>query len=214
MWCCRAFCLKRKESEKRKEVSSAVNHRNNCDIKNAKHLDNTEEDINLQKPLKHHNGNKCSTQECSNEETLSRKCSETLNRSRDEIEASTDTTNDDVLENNGIHSDIEADKTHQSKNLELEASEVDIEDNFIAFSELDDIPLIDDNQSIDEVSSLVEKIKTGRPKFLSGNTPSGLYFNPMGLDSPDVFKLRAPIVSCENILTPGISSDQLLGKQI
>ena len=65
-----------------------------------------------------------------------RKCPETLNQSRDEIEASTEATNDDVLENNGIHSDIEADKTHQSKNLELEASEVDIEDNFIAFSEL------------------------------------------------------------------------------
>ena len=62
-----------------------------------------------------------------------RKCLETLNQSRDEIEAS---TNDDVQENNDIHSDIEADKTHQSKILELEASEVDIEDNFIAFSEL------------------------------------------------------------------------------
>ena len=32
--------------------------------------------------------------------------------------------------------------------------------NFLLFS--DDIPLIDDNQSIDEVSSLVEKIKTGQ----------------------------------------------------
>ena len=59
----------------------------------------------------------------------------------------------------------------------------------------DDIPLIDDSHSIDEVSLLVEKIKTNRPNFLHGNSPaSGFYFNPLGLDSPDIFKLRAPLV--------------------
>ena len=105
----------------------------------------------------------------------------------------------------------------------------------------DDIPLIDDSHSIDEVSLLVEKIKTNRPNFLHGNSPaSGFYFNPLGLDSPDIFKLRAPLVShsqiipetfltkttrkrifisffqvsCENILTPGISSELLIAKQI
>ena len=78
----------------------------------------------------------------------------------------------------------------------------------------DDIPLIDDNQSMDEVSVMVEKMKTSRPKFLAGSHPSGYYFNPLGLDSPDVFHLRAPLVSCENILTPGISTELLLAKQI
>ena len=118
---------------------------------------------------------------------------------------------------------------------------------------LDDIPLIDDSHSIDEVSLLVEKIKANRPMLLHGNSPaSGFYFNPLGLDSPDIFKLRAPLVShslinfdssyslkgwflwftkepylpgketfiscfqvsCENILTPGISSELLIAKQI
>ena len=61
---------------------------------------------------------------------------------------------------------------------------------------LDDIPLIDDSHSIDEVSLLVEKIKANRPMLLHGNSPaSGFYFNPLGLDSPDIFKLRAPLVS-------------------
>ena len=68
---------------------------------------------------------------------------------------------------------------------------------------------------MDEVSVIVEKIKTSRPKFLTGShLPSGLYFNPLGLDSPDVFHLRAPLVSCENILTPGISTELLLAKQM
>ena len=65
----------------------------------------------------------------------------------------------------------------------------------------DDIPLIDDSHSIDEVSLLVEKIKTNRPNFLHGNSPaSGFYFNPLGLDSPDIFKLRAPLVSHSQII--------------
>lgn len=34
--------------------------------------------------------------------------------------------------------------------------------------------------------------------------------SPLVLDSPDIFRLRAPIVSCENLLTPGISGEFLL----
>ena len=74
----------------------------------------------------------------------------------------------------------------------------------------EDIPLIDDNMSLEDVTIIAERIKANRPKFLTGNAHSGFYFNPLGLDSPDIFKLRAPLVSCENILTPGISTELLL----
>ena len=84
-----------------------------------------------------------------------------------------------------------------------------------AFKIQDDIPLIDENPSQDDVSLIVEKIKINRPKFLhQGNLQAGFYCNPLSVDSPDIFKLRAPLVSCENILTPGISAELLRAKQI
>ena len=84
-----------------------------------------------------------------------------------------------------------------------------------AFKVQDDIPLIDENPSLDDVSLIVEKIKINRPKFLhQGNLQGGFYCNPLAVDSPDIFKLRAPLVSCENILTPGISAELLRAKQI
>ena len=84
-----------------------------------------------------------------------------------------------------------------------------------AFKVHDDIPLIDENPTLDDVSLIVEKIKINRPKFLhQGNLQGGFYCNPLSVDSPDIFKLRAPLVSCENILTPGISAELLKAKQI
>ena len=84
-----------------------------------------------------------------------------------------------------------------------------------AFKVQDDIPLIDENPSLDDVCLIVEKIKLNRPKFLhQGNLQGGFYCNPLSVDSPDIFKLRAPLVSCENILTPGISAELLKAKQI
>lgn len=84
-----------------------------------------------------------------------------------------------------------------------------------AFKVQDDIPLIDENPSLDDVSLIVEKIKINRPKFLhQENLQAGFYFNPLAVDSPDIFKLRAPLVSCENILTPAISAELLRPKQI
>lgn len=92
-------------------------------------------------------------------------------------------------------------------------NQLDLSNTNTAFLFADeDIPLIDDGMSLEDVSIIAERIKANRPKFLNGNNHSGFYFNPLGLDSPDVFKLRAPIVSCENILTPGISTELLLAK--
>ena len=75
--------------------------------------------------------------------------------------------------------------------------------------ENDDIPLIDSEPESEDMPSLIEKIKQ-RPKILVG--AQNLYFTPSVLDSPDIFHLRAPLVSCENILTPAISKDILLSK--
>ena len=63
-------------------------------------------------------------------------------------------------------------------------------------------------------TSLTCLLRTSRPKFLANSPGRGCYCNPLGLDSPDIFQLRAPLVSCENILTPGISADLVLAKQI
>ena len=84
-----------------------------------------------------------------------------------------------------------------------------------AFKVQDDIPLIDENPSLDDLSLIVERIKVNRPKFLhQGNLQAGFYCNPLAEASPDIFQLRAPLVSCENILTPGISEELVRAKQI
>jgi len=98
---------------------------------------------------------------------------------------------------------------------EDEASQlIDENDNSTeAFRVHDDIPLIDDYPSL-EVEDGPRKTIITRPKYLQGNIAGGLYHNPLCVDSPDIFSLRAPLVSCENILTPGISAETLRPKQI
>ena len=64
--------------------------------------------------------------------------------------------------------------------------------------ENDDIPLID--SQAEDIPVVDYKMKE-RPT---------LFENPYMLDSPDIFHLRAPLVSCENLLTPAISTDMLL----
>ena len=74
--------------------------------------------------------------------------------------------------------------------------------------ENDDIPLIDSEPESEEMPTLIEKIKT-RPNILVG--AQNVHFTPrLRLDSPDIFHLRAPLVSCENILTTAISRETLL----
>ena len=71
--------------------------------------------------------------------------------------------------------------------------------------ENDDIPLID---SQSEDISVVDYKKKERPTLFEN--PQKLHFKPSVWDSPDIFHLRAPHVSCENLLTPAISTDMLL----
>eukprot|EP00092_Neocalanus_flemingeri_P009409 GFUD01010123.1.p1 GENE.GFUD01010123.1~~GFUD01010123.1.p1 ORF type:complete len:235 (-),score=60.06 GFUD01010123.1:4-708(-) len=73
--------------------------------------------------------------------------------------------------------------------------------------ENDDIPLIDSQSESEDFQELAEKT---RPKYLVQTR--NMRFNPSVLDSPDIFHLRAPLVSCENILTPTISLEMLLDK--
>ena len=65
----------------------------------------------------------------------------------------------------------------------------------------DDIPLIDsqpdDKDDVDDKPGVLAR-------------PYNIHFTNSGSDSPDIFHLRAPLVSCENILTPAISTDFLL----
>ena len=65
----------------------------------------------------------------------------------------------------------------------------------------DDIPLIDSQADM-------EDIVDDRPGVLS--RPHNIHFTNSGLDSPDIFHLRAPLVSCKIILTPAITTDFLL----
>ena len=65
----------------------------------------------------------------------------------------------------------------------------------------DDIPLMDSQPEVDENTE-------EKPGKLV--RPHNIHFTNSGLDSPDIFHLRAPLVSCENILTPAISTDFLL----
>ena len=71
----------------------------------------------------------------------------------------------------------------------------------------DDIPLIDSQPESDDMPTFIEKMKA-RPNMLIG--AQKMHFNPSVLESPDIFHLRAPIVSCENLLTPAISKELLL----
>ena len=93
------------------------------------------------------------------------------------------------------------DKSENGNNIEEGSKEG------YTLAEDDDIPLIDSHSSLEDIPTFVEKIKP-RPKLLVKG--QNLHFHPSVLDSPDIFNLRAPLVSCENILTPTISTEMLL----
>ena len=73
-------------------------------------------------------------------------------------------------------------------------------------TENDDIPLIDSQTELEDTPVVDNKMKE-RPTLFEN--PHNLHFKPHVLDSPDIFHLRAPLVSCENLLTPAISTDML-----
>ena len=68
----------------------------------------------------------------------------------------------------------------------------------------EDIPLIDSEPSYEDIPVIVEDIKERPIKIVR---PQNIQFKPSVLDSPDIFNLTAPLVSCENILTPAISKE-------
>ena len=73
----------------------------------------------------------------------------------------------------------------------------------------DDIPLIDSQAEPEEIPVFMENI-TERPKI---NIQSGnICFDRSGSSSPDIFHLRAPLVSCENLLTPAMSQENIISK--
>ena len=74
-------------------------------------------------------------------------------------------------------------------------------------TENDDIPLIDSQSEMEDIPVDAVKMKE-RPTLFEN--PHNYHFKPHVLDSPDIFHLRAPLVSCENLLTPAISTDMLL----
>jgi hypothetical protein len=71
----------------------------------------------------------------------------------------------------------------------------------------DDIPLIDSQTDLEDSPVVDNKMKE-RPTIFEN--PHNFHFKPHVLDSPDIFHLRAPLVSCENLLTPAISTDMFL----
>ena len=73
----------------------------------------------------------------------------------------------------------------------------------------DDIPLIDSQGHIEEIPVIVENMLEKQRLALK---PQSLRYtgSRAGLDSPDIFHLRAPLVSCENILTPSMSQENIL----
>ena len=74
-------------------------------------------------------------------------------------------------------------------------------------TENDDIPLIDSQSEMEDIPVVDVKMKE-RPTLFE--KAQNIHFKPSVLDSPDIFHLRAPLVSCENLLTPAISTDMLL----
>ena len=73
----------------------------------------------------------------------------------------------------------------------------------------DDIPLIDSQEEPDQddLKMSVEMTKP-RPNMFLG-TANVISMKNL-LESPDIFHLRAPLVSCENILTPTVSTEMFL----
>ena len=102
-----------------------------------------------------------------------------------------------IKENPGydIHgNEVEADEKNKVKDENENTTGEDKENE-------DDIPLIDSQPDLEENVD-------DKPGVLV--RPHNIHFTNSGLDSPDIFHLRAPLVSCENILTPAISTDFLL----
>jgi alanine-alpha-ketoisovalerate/valine-pyruvate aminotransferase len=74
----------------------------------------------------------------------------------------------------------------------------------------DDIPLIDSQAEPEEIPVVIQNTK---PKPMIVIKPGNMYFNPSVLNSPDIFHLRAPLVSCENLLTPAMSQENIISNK-
>ena len=73
----------------------------------------------------------------------------------------------------------------------------------------DGIPLIDSQAEPEEIPVFMENT-TERPKIII--QPGNMCFDRSGSNSPDIFHLRAPLVSCENLLTPAMSQENIISK--
>jgi len=105
--------------------------------------------------------------------------------------------------NNG--KEEEQDDDHIDEETISQLSEIKFKIDSIKDNDDDDIPLIDSQGDTEEIPVIVDDLSK-RPsidiKHYGGDRD--------GLDSPDIFHLRAPLVSCENILTPSMSQENIL----
>ena len=105
--------------------------------------------------------------------------------------------------NNG--KEEEQDDDHIDEETISQLSEIKFKIDSIKDNDDDDIPLIDSQGDNEEIPVIVDDLSK-KPsidiKHYGGDRD--------GLDSPDIFHLRAPLVSCENILTPSMSQENIL----
>ena len=112
---------------------------------------------------------------------------------------------------------IENEKKIQTKieNLQtIVVSQVDEEEGLLdvleqseeAFKVHDDIPLIDENPSLDDVSLIVEKIKINRPKFLHQGNLQGSLVHCTG---PRFMMLLTPALLCHKDTAQGTQSPKI-----
>ena len=91
-------------------------------------------------------------------------------------------------------------KFNKDENMNHCKPSVDADETAFHFTE-EEIPLIDSveehcDQAEEEHSNLLMK-------------PPSVFPSNQAIESPDIFQLRAPLVSCENLLTPALSEEGL-----
>ena len=96
-----------------------------------------------------------------------------------------------------------------NKNVNMKSEANKVNENSLICDD-DEIPLIDSQDEAEEKSVVVDCLPE-RPKTVF-KTQKTMHFTESVLDSPDIFHLRAPLVSCENILTPSMSQENIISR--
>ena len=110
-------------------------------------------------------------------------------------------------------SDRDKRQTDAETERQLSDAEKELEERMMSMLDNDSvIPLIDSNGYQGLPESETDEIRQ-RPKSVSvrltDRKPRSFKALKKARDSPDVFNLRAPLVSCENFLTPANSKEML-----